>query len=167
MSCASALENFAARDFSRWTGLPESCSLTEVTQRFRLPNDGYGLARLGKIKRDFRMLIVESYDQPVRVWSDGPQVLMLDVEYPNLLSGVADLMKDLGEPQARFDCQWGTTQIAKGEWVYSDRGLALFVSPENSTVFHLAVFPSTTMQSYEESFRLHLGERRFPAPRQR
>jgi hypothetical protein len=70
MSCASALENFAARDFSKWSGLPQ-CSLAEVTERFRLLNDGYGFARLGRIKREFRMLVVENYDHPVRVWSDS------------------------------------------------------------------------------------------------
>ena len=167
MSCVSALENFAARDFGKWTGLPASCSLAEVTQRFRLVNDGYGFARLGRIKREFRMLVVENYDQPVRVWSDDARVLMLDVAYPSLSVGIADLMKDLGEPQAKFDCEWSTIQIAKGEWVYSDRGLVLFLSPESSKVLHLAVFPSTTPQGYEESFRLHLGERRFPAARPR
>src|SRR5262245_51754959 len=98
MSCASALQSFATRDLTAWTGLPETCSLTEVTQRFRLVNDGYGLAFIGRTKRQFRMLEVEGYDHPVRVWSDGPQVLMLDVEYPSLSSGVADLLNQLGEP---------------------------------------------------------------------
>jgi hypothetical protein len=162
MSCASALQNFAARDFIRWTGLPESCSLAEVTQRFRLMSDGYGLARLGKIKREFRMLVVEGYDHPVRAWSDGPRVLMLDVEYPSLVSGVVDLLNHLAEPQAKSDYEWGTMRIEKGEWVYSDRGLTVFLSSDFSRIFHLAVFPCTTMQGYEENFRLHLGERRFP-----
>ena len=166
MSCASALENFAARDFGKWTGLP-SCSLAEVTQRFRLVSDGYGFTRLGRTKREFRMLIVENYDQPVRVWSDDARVLMLDVAYPSLSVGVADLVKDLGQPQAKLDCEWSTIQIAQGEWVYADRGLALFLSPESSNVLHLAVFSSATLQDYEESFRLHLGERRFPSARPR
>ena len=163
MSCASALQNFAARDFARWNGLPESCSLAEVTQQFSLMNDGHGLARLGKIKREFRMLVVDDYDHPVRVWSDESRVLMLDVEYPSLLSGVADLLNHLGEPQAKFDYDWHMMRIEKSEWVYADRGLTLFLSSDDSRIFHLAVFPRTTMQGYEENFRLHLGERRFPA----
>ena len=162
MSCTSALQNFANRDFTRWTGLPESCSLTEVTQQFRLMNEGYGLAALGNIKREFRLLIVEGYDHPIRVWSEGPEVLMLDVEYPNLVSGRADLLNHLGEPQAKLDYDWGTIQIEKGEWVYADRGLTVFVESDNPTIFHLAVFPRTTMPGYEQNFRLHLGERRFP-----
>jgi len=167
MFCSSALENFAAHDFGKWSGLPASCSLAEVTQHFRLVNDGYGFARLGKSKREFRMLVAKNYDQPVRVWSDGPQALLLDVAYPSFSTSVADLLKDLGEPQAKFDCEWSTIRIAKGEWVYSDRGLALFLSPESSKVLHLAVFPSTTLQGYGENFQLHLGERRFPSARPR
>lgn len=163
MSCASALQNFAAREFMSWTGLPDSCSLAEVTQRFRLVSEGYGLTWLGRIKRQFRMLVVEGYDHPVRVWSDGPRVLTLDVEYPSLSSGVADLLNLLGEPQAKFNYDWRTMRIEKGEWVYADRGLTLFLSSDHSRVFHLVVFPRTTMQGYEENFQLDLGERRFPA----
>jgi len=163
MSCASALQNFAAREFTNWNGLPESCSLAEVTQQFRLMNEGYGLARLGDTKREFRMLIVEGYEHPVQLWSDGPRVLMLDVKYPSLSSSeVAVLLNALGAPQAKLDYDWGTMRIEKGEWVYSDRGLALFVAPDSSSVFHLAVFPRTTMQDYQDGFQLHLGKRRFP-----
>ena len=163
MSCASALQNFAARDFTGWTGLPETCSLTEVTERFRLVNDGYGLALIGRFKRQFRMLVMEGYDHPVRVWSDESRVLMLDVEYPSLSPAVADLLNHLGEPEAKFDYHWRTMRIEKGEWVYADRGLTLFLSSDHSRTFQLAVFPRTTMQGYEENFQLDLGERRFPA----
>lgn len=162
MSCASALQDFATRVFTRWTGLPESCSLPEVIQQFRLMNDGVGLARLGERKREFRMLIVPEYEHPVRIWSDGPKVLMLDAEYPSFSSEVAVLLNELGEPQAKLDYDWGMIRIEKGEWVYPDRGLALFFADDNSRVFHLAVFPRTTMQNYEENFQLHLGKRRFP-----
>jgi len=163
MSCASALQNFAAHEFMNWTGLPESCSLVEVTQQFPLVNEGYGLTWLGRTKREFRMLVVAGYDHPVRVWSDGPRVLMLDVGYPSLSSGIADLLNHLGEPETKSDYDWRTMRIEKGEWVYPDRGLALFLSSDNSSIFHLAVFSRTTMQGYEENFQLDLGERRFPA----
>lgn len=162
MSCASALQNFAAREFANWTGLPESCSLAEVTQQFRLMNEGYGLARLGERKREFRMLIVAGYEHPVRVWTDDSRVLLLDIQYPSFSAEVAVLLKELGEPQAKLDYDWGTMRFEGGEWVYSERGLALFLAPDASRVFHLAVFPRTTMQDYEENFQLHLGKRLIP-----
>jgi len=162
MSCTSALQNFASRDFTGWTGLPESCSLTEVTQKFRLMSEGYGLARLGRTKQEFRMLVLEGYEHAVRVWSDGPRVLTLDVEYPNLASGLADLLNHLREPNAKLDYDWHTVRIEKGEWVYLDRGLTLFLESDQSTIFHLAAFPRTTMQGYQDNFQLHLGERRLP-----
>lgn len=162
MSCASALQNFAARQFTNWAGLPESCSVDEVTRLFRLVSDGSGLAPLGDEKREFRMLIVPGYDHPVRAWSDGPKVLAFDVEYPSFSSDVSVLLQELGEPQAKLDYDWGTTRMERGEWVYPDLGLALFLAPDASRAFHLAVFPRTTMQGYKDNFQLDLGKRLFP-----
>jgi hypothetical protein len=161
MSCTSALNDFAARDFTNWTGLPE-CLLAEVTQQFRLLDDGVGLARLGDIKREFRMLAVPDYDHPIRVWTDDSRVLMLDVEYPSFPIETPALLRQLGEPERKLDYNWGTMRFEKSEWVYPDRGLALLLAPDSSRVFHLAVFRRTTMQGYEENFRLHLGKRLFP-----
>ena len=161
-SYAAALRTFANREFSGWTGLPPSCSLEEVTQHFPLLNDGVGLARLGRRKRQFRMLVVEGYDHPCRIWLDGPQVLMLDVQYPTFLPDVTVLLNGLGEPEAKLDYVWGTLPIERGEWVYPNRGLTLFVTPSNLSVLHLAVYLRTTLQTYEENFRLHLGKKPFP-----
>lgn len=161
MSCASALQIFAAREFASWTGMPE-CSLVEVTQQFPLMNEGVGFARLGKNKRQFRMLIVAGYDHPVRIWTDDEKVLMLDVQYPSFPSELAELLKQSGEPEAKLDYDWGTMRLEKSEWIYADRGLALFLAPDASRVFHLAAFSRTTLQGYEENFQLHLGKRLFP-----
>jgi hypothetical protein len=162
MSCISALNNFAARDFTNWTGLPESCSLADVSQQFRLLDDGVGLVRLGDTKREFRMFAVPGYEHPVRIWSDGQKVLMLDVEYPSFVLETPALLKELGDPETKLDYDWGTTRLENSEWVYADRGLALFLAPDNSRAFHLAVFSRTTMQGYKENFQLHLGKRLFP-----
>jgi hypothetical protein len=125
-------------------------------------NEGYGLARLGARKREFRMLIVPGYEHAVRVWTDDSRVLLLDIQYPSFSTEVAVLLKELGEPHAKLDYDWGTMRFEKSEWVYPDRGLALFLAPDASRVFHLAVFPRTTVQGYEENFQLHLGKRLFP-----
>jgi hypothetical protein len=161
-SCTTALRTFANRQFINWAGLPPSCSLEEVTQHFPLLNDGVGLARLGRKKRQFRMLVVQGYDHPVRIWLDGPRVLMLDVQYPTFSSEVPVVLKELGEPEAKLDYDWGTLPIERGEWVYPNRGLTLFMTSNNLSVLHLAVFLRTTMQTYEENFRLHLGKKPFP-----
>jgi len=108
------------------------------------------------------MLVVEGYDHPCRIWLDGPQVLMLDVQYPTFLPDVTVLLNGLGEPEAKLDYVWGTLPIERGEWVYPNRGLTLFVTPSNLSVLHLAVYLRTTLQTYEENFRLHLGKKPFP-----
>ena len=161
MSCATALQIFAAREFASWAGLPE-CSFEEVTQQFPLLSEGVGLARLGRNKRQFRMLVVPGYEHRVRIWTDEAKALMLDVQYPSFPSEVSVLLQQLGEPEAKLDYDWGTMRIEKGEWVYADRGLALFLAPDSSRVFHLAAFSRTTLQGYEANFQLHLGKRLIP-----
>lgn len=164
-SCESAIRIFATRDFGRWTGLPASCTLEEVTKHWSLLNDGVGLARLGRTKRQFRMLVVEGYEHPVSVWLDGPRVLMLDVQTPKLSSDVAVVLNELGEPDAKLDYVWGTLPVAEGEWVYPKRGLSLFLAPTRLAIFHIAVFSPTTVDGYAEKYRLHLGKKPFPPVR--
>ena len=161
-SCESAIRIFAARDFANWTGLPETCTLDQVTQHAPLLNEGVGLARLGRTKRQFRMLTVRDYDHAVRVWLDGPRVLMLDAQTPKLTSDVAVVLNELGEPEAKLDYVWGMLPIAAGELVYPKRGLSLFVAPTRLAVFHVAVFSPTTLDGYVENYRLHLGKKPFP-----
>jgi hypothetical protein len=108
------------------------------------------------------MLVVPGYDHPVRIWLDGPQALLLDVQYPTFSSEISVLLKELGEPEAKLDYVWGTLPIDGGEWVYPNRGLTLFMPANHLSVFHLAVFLRTTMQTYEENFGLHLGKKPFP-----
>lgn len=163
-SCESAIRIFAAREFGKWTGLPASCTLDAVTQHMPLLNEGVGLARLGRTKRQFRMLVAQGYEHPVRVWLDGPRVLMLDVQTPKFSSDVAVVLNELGEPEAKLDYMWGTLPIAEGEWVYSQRGLSLFVAPAGVAIFHLAAFSPATLDGYVENYRLHLGKKPFPRP---
>jgi hypothetical protein len=141
--------------------------LGEVTQYVPLLNDGVGLARLGRTKRQFRMLVMKAYEHSVRVWLDGPRVLMLDVQTPKFSSDVAVVLNELREPEAKLDYVWGTLPIAEGEWVYAKRGLSLFLAPNGLAVFHLAAFSGTTVDEYVENFRLHLGKKPFPAARQK
>lgn len=165
-SCESAIRIFAAREFGNWTGLPETCTLDQLTKHVPLLNEGVGLARLGRTKRQFRMLTVRDYEHAVRVWLDGPRVLMLDVQTPKFNSDVAVVLNELGEPEAKLDYVWGTLPIAAGELVYAKRGLSLFVDPGWSTVFHLAAFSHTTVDGYVEAYRLHLGKKPFPPSRE-
>ena len=164
-SCESAIRIFVARDFRNWTGLPATCTLEQVTQHAPLLNEGVGLARLGRTKRQFRMLTVPDYDHAVRVWLDGPRALMLDVQTPKFTSDVAVVLNELGEPEAKLDYVWGTLPVAAGELVYPKRGLSLFAAPTGLAIFHLAAFSPTTVDEYVENYRLHLGKKPFPPVR--
>jgi hypothetical protein len=161
-NCKVALHAFAERNFSQWRGLPGKCSLSEVTSMFSLLNNGVGLARLGQRKANFMMLVVVGYTHPVRAWLEEGRIFMLDVEYPAVLPSLKNLLGELEEPTAKLDFFWGTLQLKQSEWVYSNRGLTLFINPDNNILLRLAAFSPTTMDAYEKDLRLDLYEREFP-----
>lgn len=107
--------------------------------------------------------MIEGYDKPVRIWLDGDQVLLIDAEYPELATGgVPALIEAIGPPQAKLDAFLGTFMIPESEWVYAERGLTLYINPENNIPLRLAVYPPTTLDGYRERLRMDLQMRRLP-----
>jgi hypothetical protein len=161
-ACKAALRIWADRDFRRWRGLPAGCSLTDVTSVFPLLNDGVGMSILGEQNADFRMVMVDGYDSPVRVWSNDDHVLMLDVEFPQLSTSLDALLAELGEPEARLDSFLSTLRLEQSEWVYPSRGLTLFINPDNDVLLRLAVYSPTTLDAYKKELLMNLRTRRLP-----
>ncbi len=156
---------FAKRDFKNWRGLPSSCSLADVIRHFRRLNDGCGQARLGQRKSSFVMVMAEEYCNPIRLWLCGRQVLALDVAVPELTPQLPSLQAVLGEPTTKLDCYLGYLRYEQAEWVYPERGLAIFVNPESQRLERIVVFRSTTIDIYKAQFRVHLRMRRLPSSR--
>ena len=162
MDCKATLRILADRDFRRWPGLPAGCSLTDVTSAFPLLNDGVGLTILGEQNADFRMVMVDGYDSPVRVWSNDDLVLMLDIEFPQLSTSLDALLAEIGEPEAKLDSFLSTLRLEQNEWVYPSRGLTLFINPDNDVLLRLAVYSPTTLDVYKKELKMNLQTRRLP-----
>ncbi|MBE9183027.1 hypothetical protein IQ268_31320 [Oculatella sp. LEGE 06141] len=157
--CEAALHQLAEQDWSHWQGLPP-CTVSTVTQVFPLASDAIGLGRVGEQTAHFQMLRVPGYAQPVRLWFTGnEQVLLLDVAYP-FSSGLDALLAQWGEPDARLDARWNVVTLPQGEWVYAQRGLALWINPENQVLLHMAAFTPTSLRQYSRLLRLNLTQRR-------
>jgi len=157
--CQQALAIFAERVFSRWQGLPAGCVLADVFAQFERLNEGVGAGTLGEAREEaqFTMLRVPGYAQPVRVWFRGVQVVLLDAEYPEIAPGEIEA---LGEPAVRLDYTWGRLQLEGGQHVWPDRGLALFVNPDNGALIHLSAFTPTSLEHYAQSLMLGLRTER-------
>lgn len=153
------LSHLASCDFTDWTGLPQDCPLGALKTRFTARGSGRGW--LGKHEARHTWFDVSGYANPLRVWHDGKIVQAIDVESPAIVSP-SKLLERLGEPNVRLDTWWNLLFREDAEWVYSERGLALFVNPTERRIFHLSVFSPTTPQVYEDSLRVSLRMVRLP-----
>ena len=168
MDCDRALDLFSQRAFDEWSGLPAECRLGNISRRFQLVAEERAQSRLGDRQATFVVVRVSGYAEPVRVWlDDDDRVVLMDVEYPSTRLALADLLKVLGEPAGKLDTYWGTIELEAAEWVYPKRGLVLFINPDTNEVLRLGVFPATSTDGYEREYRVNLRQRRLPQPRAR
>jgi hypothetical protein len=160
--CADALRAFAEHRLANWRGLP-ACTLAEVAAHWTLLDDQAHPGRIGHRSASRTSAQVHTYDEPVDIWFDGEQVFLLLVEYPEF-EGWPELLKQVGEPVAKLDSYLGTLLIPGSEWVYPERGLTLYVNPENRALLRLAVYAPTTLERYEAELRLSFKVRLLPLP---
>ena len=163
--CQARIQQLVSRDFKQSTGLPEGCLLSDLTEIGVQIKEGEGVARLGQRKTNFRMLVVEGYEHAVRVWLAAEKVLLLDVKYPQIDPDLPTLVAQWGEPAAKLGSYLGTLLLPESEWVYPQRGVTLFINPKNNILLRLAVYPPTTLESYQERLRLNLQRKRLPQRR--
>ena len=160
--CADALHAFAAHHFANWRGLPE-CALTDVSAEWTLLDEQAHPGTLGKRGASWTAASAPGYDESVQIWYDDEHVLLLLVEYPEFEDWPA-LLEQVGEPLAKLDSYLSTLLIPGSEWVYPERGLTLYVNPENEALLRLAVYAPTTLERYESELRLSFKMRRLPLP---
>jgi hypothetical protein len=161
-ACAEALRAFASHRFANWRGLPE-CALTDVGAVWALLDEQAHPGIMGKRSASWTAASVPGYDESVQIWFDDDQVLLLLVEYPEF-DGWPELLKQVGESVAKLDSYLGTLLLPGSEWVYPERGLTLYVNPENGALLRLAVYAPTTIERYEAELRLSFKMRRLPLP---
>ncbi len=158
--CARAARCLAAGDLAGWRGLPPACRPEELAAAVGPLLEGEGRGRLGRGEALFRATADAGGLRRLRLWleEDG-SVALVDAEV-----GGTPPPSGLDEPEARLDYRWRTLAVEAGEWVWPERGLALFLS-DGGDVVHAAGFVATTLEDYLERLRPHLGERRLPGGR--
>jgi hypothetical protein len=75
------------------------------------------------------------------------KLLMSPEHFPGLLV-------KLGEPAAKLDFIFANVELKAGEWVYPERGLTLFMNPENGYLLRVAAYPKTTLEHYRKDLRI-------------
>jgi hypothetical protein len=161
----TALQIFSRRDFGAWSGLPRATPLADIARLFPLEDDWRGVGRLGSDLKETRYayITIEGFEQQVRIWlNEDNNIILMDVEYPTLPFSLSSLLDRLGTPDAKLDSYFGMLFLQQSEWIYANRGLTLFINPENSALLRIAVYASSTLDEYVKSLRLNLKIRRMP-----
>jgi len=155
--CQESLAAFAAADFHGWQGLGD-CSPDEVRALYPQQAPGFALGRLGGRQARYFYVQMPGYEDGVAVWYREERVVLLEVRWPQLAGGLDGLLASLGSPPERLDFQWRSLRLRKGLLLYPERGLALFVNPDNQIVLMVTAFAPTTLDDYREGLALELGE---------
>ena len=162
-ACAAALEALLEQGADAWRGLPTGCHPGEIP--IADLDLSPGMADLGRRKAFFRFGALAG--SPVQLWTttDEQEVLMLAVESPPFVATGSAAEEQLGAPERRLDSARGTVPLPQSEWIYAERGLAVFVDPDADQAWRATLFRTCTPEEYEAEFRVDLLERRLPRPR--
>ena len=161
-ACVVALKVFTWPHLEGWRGLAPRCSLTDLKQVLEVPDGRPGSGSIGADRRELSWLwsVGNGFPDSIRVWLDGDQVVLLETKVVGKPADFVALARKLGEPAAKLDSFFGLAAIPKGEWVYPDRGLTLFVNPEDHDPWRVAVYRPTTLEDYKKRLRPITGRPR-------
>jgi hypothetical protein len=163
LTCQDARAAIEARRFIGWTGLPAGC---DVTETFGIALEAEWTPRLlgrkpQKVRRN--LLELPGYRQPLLSVGQDGAVLMFDGHLPDVDGGWPALQQDLGAPDAKLDYVNGLLGATpQGEWVYASRGITVFVNSDTTRLMHVAVYPVTTVERWEDELRFDLEVKRTP-----
>ena len=161
-ACAEALRVLAAHDFPNWRGLPKGCALADVAAVLTPVSDGRAQVVLGGEIAFFGMYRSPAFVSPLRVWTRDDVVLLIDADARELSGSLPGWLAALGEPAARLDHFTDGIRSKGGEWVYPERGLALFLDGARQALIRFAVFVPTTLDGYTAHVRLEMRPTRVP-----
>jgi hypothetical protein len=155
-ACVVALKVFTWPHLEGWRGLAARCNLAELKQVLQVADDvprGSGYIGDDRTQLSWLSAAGAGFPNPIRVWLDGDQVVLLETPIFGKAADFDALARKLGEPAAKLDAFSGHVLVAKSEWVYPDRGLTLFVEPDNHVPLHVAAYRPTTLEDYRKRLR--------------
>jgi len=161
--CRDAVNQFLAKDFSTWRGLPAHCTLAALA-RLELGSDETAtVLGEGKAPAAYRRARTTAYTELLTLWLRDSAVVRISAELP-ALPDVPALLHALGPPDAKLDAWRATVPVRspESEWVWAARGLALVLSTDHSKVMQLIVYSPTTVDTYRGQIRFDEAPREQP-----
>lgn len=153
VSCDEAIQMIQNRDFREWKGLPSGCKWPSAhEERSADPQEWW----VRKLKSEPDSAWTENADlvgyyQPRFTYQRGG-LLLFDGRNPELACSGSELVKALGTPAAKLDWDSGTLPLAGMEWVWPERGIALYLDGDEDHVSHVTLFAPTTLEEYKKGY---------------
>ena len=165
MSAAGASDAIARLrdgDLTSWSGLPAGTAPADLEPAVDAPGDAPAMAGIGERKALVRFgeLAGTGLDAEVWVSPESAEVWLVAIGDPPFAGSPEHVLEQLGEPALRLDSALGTVPLPGSEWVYPDRGLAVFADEEDERVWRVALFAPCRPEEYDVRYRVFLGQRR-------
>jgi hypothetical protein len=126
-TCAAAVRALSEGRWGDWRGLPETCSLAELSGAF---GGAVMLDRVAHLGTDGVACSRSALAQaPVTVWHDGERILLVDIDF---LSGPVSAPALVGTGSRRLDLP--PLHAAAGEHVIANLGLSLLTTGSGKVV---------------------------------
>lgn len=161
--CEDAIQMIQNRDFRNWRGLPSGCNWPSAhDERSADPREWWVRKLRGHLDSAWTENVdLAGYYQPRFTYHRG-DLMLFDGRNPELSCTSAELLEALGEPAAKLDWDAGTLPLPGMEWVWPERGIALYLGGDADHVSHVALFAATTSEEYKKG-HLRIDEKKgFP-----
>jgi hypothetical protein len=123
------------------------------------------VARLGErqVEYRYRSLSHPAFEHPVFFYFGQDRLSCISTDFWSLDPAECEaVLRILGAPPHRLDAFFRDAQIRDADWIYADRGLALCVNPDSRLIARLQGYPSCTLETYRELYRITELVREFP-----
>lgn len=160
--CGAAREAIARCAFVGWRGLPAGCPTDALLPGLpAAPAEARPVRHLGAELRPatFVLLDLAPYYRPMASF-EGRRLVLVDGMNPELDGGLAPLLADLGAPAQRLDWFYGTLAIPRGEWIFPERGITLFLNTDADEALHVALYHPASAAEYLRALRPNLRKTR-------
>jgi len=159
---ADAIARLRDGDLASWRGLPAGTEPADLEPVIDAPDDAPAMTGIGRRKALVRFGELLGTDRDAEVWvsPESSEVWLVVINDPPFGATPEEVIQQLGEPALRLDSALGTVRLPASEWVYPDRGLAIFADEEDERVWRAALFPPVSAEEYDERSRVHLEQRR-------
>jgi hypothetical protein len=161
------VEAVLAGRLEEWRGLPRGLSAADLAPAIDAPDDAPAMAALGM--RQALVLFGEASESGsgAEVWvsPEDREVWYVALDDPAFVGEPSSIRSRLGAPALELDTMLGTVPMPAAEWVYPERGIAVYADVEDARVWRLALFGATTAAAYGQLYAAAIGRRRRPDAR--